>query len=113
MRILEIANAEDQLALLRVIIDNTWTAIAQQVEQQRLTQVKAKPKPKAKPRSSQRTKQAAYPTPAFKPIPLPPAPNSKVLAPLLASPTTAKQPSSATNANPSVAKKTGDSVYKT
>ena len=33
MRLYEFADAEAQLALLRTIIDNTWTAIAQQAEQ--------------------------------------------------------------------------------
>ena len=35
MRLYEFADAEAQLALLRTIIDNTWTAIAQQAEQQK------------------------------------------------------------------------------
>ena len=34
MRINEIADANEQLALLRLIIDNTWTAIAQQARMQ-------------------------------------------------------------------------------
>lgn len=32
MRIFEITNPEEQLALLRLIIDNTWSAIASQAE---------------------------------------------------------------------------------
>ncbi len=42
MRINEIADAKEQLALLRLIMDNTWTAIAQQARVQ-VTQKAAKP----------------------------------------------------------------------
>ena len=35
MRLREFANAEEQLELLRVIIDNTWAAIAKQAAEQR------------------------------------------------------------------------------
>ena len=35
MRIMEIANAEEQLALLRLIMDKTWDAVAVQAEQQK------------------------------------------------------------------------------
>ena len=42
MRINEIADAKEQLALLRLIMDNTWTAIAQQARVQD-TQKAAKP----------------------------------------------------------------------
>lgn len=42
MRINEIADAKEQLALLRLIFDNTWTAIAQQAKAQE-TQKAAKP----------------------------------------------------------------------
>lgn len=42
MRINEIADAKEQLALLRLIIDNTWTAIAQQTKAQEAQKV-AKP----------------------------------------------------------------------
>ncbi len=34
MRINEFTNAKEQLALLRLIVDNTWTAIAQQAKAQ-------------------------------------------------------------------------------
>lgn len=52
MRIFEIANAEEQLGLLRVIIDNTWTAIAQQAERQRQEQLKQQSKPKFLPKKA-------------------------------------------------------------
>ena len=48
MRFTEIANAEDQLALWRLISDNVWSSVmAQAKEQERLkAQAAAKPKPK-------------------------------------------------------------------
>ena len=54
MKMNEIASAEEQLALLRVIFDNAWQALKQQSEQQRQMQAKAKSKPKVKPRKAQR-----------------------------------------------------------
>jgi len=64
----EIASAEEQLGLLRLIIDNTWTAIKQQADaeaRQRASQpkpVKVKSVPKAKP-----APMAAPPRPMPKP----------------------------------------------
>jgi hypothetical protein len=58
MRIYEFTNAEDQLALLRLIIDNTWSAIQTQANQQKAHRIaqaaKAKPKPQAKPKLAPR-----------------------------------------------------------
>ena len=73
MRMNEIASAEDQLGLLRLIIDNTWTAIKQQADaeaRQKATQpkpIKAKSVPKAKP-----APMAAPPKPLPKPKPIQP-----------------------------------------
>ena len=50
MRLYEFTNAEEQLALLRTIIDNTWTAIAQQAEQQKHVDAERKAQAKLKPR---------------------------------------------------------------
>lgn len=54
MRIYEFTNAEEQLALLRLIIDNTWSAIQTQANQQKAQRIaqasKAKPKVKTKPK---------------------------------------------------------------
>jgi hypothetical protein len=48
MKIFEITNAQDQLALLRIIIDNTWAAIKQQAEAEAKRKATKKPsKPKA------------------------------------------------------------------
>jgi len=90
MRLYEFADAEAQLALLRTIIDNTWTAIAQQAEQQKRVDAERKSQAKLKPRSkkSSKGKSIRIPTP-------PPTPNKKPQAPL------AKQPPSPLNkANP-------------
>lgn len=113
MKMNEISSAEEQLALVRVIFDNTWKALEQQAEQQRRTQAKAKPKPKPKLRTAQRAKAIARPMPAFKPVPLPPAPISKPNATATPTQTSINQSSKTPYTAPSVARKTGDSVYKT
>ena len=70
MRFMEIANAEDQLALWRLISDNVWSAVMAQAKQAaaQKAQAAANPKPKKfKPK---------------KPIPkAPPAPKPKPLTP--------------------------------
>ena len=73
MRMNEIASAEEQLGLLRLIIDNTWTAIKQQADaeaRQKASQpkpVKVKTVPKVKP-----APMAAPPKPLPKPKPIQP-----------------------------------------
>jgi hypothetical protein len=52
MRLYEFTNAEEQLGLLRAIIDNTWTAIAQQAQQQKSAEAQRKAKTKAVPRKT-------------------------------------------------------------
>lgn len=52
MRLYEFTNAEEQLGLLRVIIDNTWTAIAQQAKQQKNAEAQRKVQAKAMPRKA-------------------------------------------------------------
>ena len=48
MRLYEFTNAQEQLALLRVIVDNTWQAIEHEAQQQaRAAAQKAASKPKA------------------------------------------------------------------
>ena len=86
MRIYEFADAESQLALLRTIIDNTWTAIAQQAEQQKRVDAERKAQAKLKPRAKKSSKGTSIriPTP-------PPPPNKKPQAAL------AKQPPSPLN----------------
>ena len=65
MRMNEIANAQDQLDLLRLIIDNTWNAIRQQANAQAKQQVNKASTPKA-----HRPTKAAY-TATPKPLPKP------------------------------------------
>jgi len=49
MRLYEFTNAQEQLALLRVIVDNTWQAIDQEAAQQaRVAAQRAASKPKAR-----------------------------------------------------------------
>ena len=81
MRISEITDAQGQLELLRTVIDNTWTAIAQQAEQERRAEAERKAQAKLKPRGKKSGKGTSIriPTP-------PPNPNKKPQAPL------AKQP---------------------
>jgi hypothetical protein len=86
MRISEITDAQGQLELLRTVIDNTWTAIAQQAEQERRSEAERKAQAKLKPRFKKSIKGTSIriPTP-------PPPPNKKPQAPL------AKQPPSPLN----------------
>jgi hypothetical protein len=79
MRLYEFADAEAQLALLRTIIDNTWTAIAQQAEQQKRVDAERKTQAKLKPRSkkSSKGKSIRMPTPKPPPPKQPQAPLAK------------------------------------
>ena len=72
MRIHEITDAQGQLELLRTVIDNTWTAIAQQAEQERRAEAERKAQAKLKPRSRKAVKApyASPPPPLKKPQPL-------------------------------------------
>ena len=81
MRLYEFANAEAQLALLRTIIDNTWTAIAQQAEQQKRIDAERKAQVKLKPRSKKSSKGTSIRIPTPKPPPpkQPQAPLAKQL----------------------------------
>jgi len=76
MRIYEITNPQEQLALLRTIFDNSWTEIAQQARYSQSKKVPRNPKPKThKPpikravqaKSMQPTKPKTI-TPAVKPV---------------------------------------------
>ena len=81
MRLFEFTNAQEQLALLRIIIDNTWQAIEQQAAQQaRAAAERAAAKPKRKSSST-----------SVKPLPIakPPAAKSSTSKPAV-KPTVAK-----------------------
>ena len=83
MRISEITDAQGQLELLRTVIDNTWTAISQQAEQEKRAEAERKAQAKLKPRSKKSSKGTSIR------IPTPPPPlTKKPQAPL------AKQPPS-------------------
>ena len=90
MRFYEFADAEAQLGLLKVIIDNTWSAIAQQAaaEKQANDQRRAQAKFKRGPKSPQRRNTAAK-----RPAPTPKAPPAKTAgnAPAAASPPAAQR----------------------
>jgi hypothetical protein len=56
MRISEITDAQGQLELLRTVIDNTWSAIAQQAEQEKRAEAERKAQAKLKPRGKKAIK---------------------------------------------------------
>ena len=66
MRLREFTNAEEQLGLLRRIIDNTWTAIADQAAEQKEQerQERAKSKGKASKRGAATSSSKRTPPPA-------------------------------------------------
>jgi hypothetical protein len=86
MRLNEFTNAAEQLSLLRVIFDNTWSAIEQEAQQQARA---AAEKAASKPKRGRISK-----VPAVKPSAVPPvrqalpAPVAKPLAPVNKAPVT-------------------------
>ena len=80
MRIYEITNPEDQLALLKMIMDNTWAAISRQPKTKAPVTKAASVAPLRKPvktKATQKPKKAPYaaaPKPLPKPKPLAPSP---------------------------------------
>jgi hypothetical protein len=86
MRISEITDAQGQLELLRTVIDNTWTAIAQQAEQERRAEAERKAQAKLKPRSRKSVKAPyASPSPPLK-KPQPLTANKPTPKPTIANP---------------------------
>jgi hypothetical protein len=79
MRISEITDAQGQLELLRTVIDNTWTAIAQQAEEERRAEAERKAQAKLKPRAKKSGKGTSIRIPSPPPPPLmqPQAPLTK------------------------------------
>ncbi len=88
MRLYEFADAEAQLALLRTIIDNTWTAIEQQAEQAKRVDAERKAQANLKPRSKKASKGTSLriPTPKLPPPKQPQAPLAKQPPPQVAKP---------------------------
>ena len=76
MRFFEFADAEAQLGLLRTIIDNTWTAIAKQAEEQKRTEAQRKANAKLKLRKRKGGMGKAIKTPPSAPPPPKPKPPS-------------------------------------
>ncbi len=69
MKIKEVTNPEEQLGLLRTIIDNTWSAIKQQADAH-ARQKAMQPPPKSKSKAPKAPKPAPYaviPKPVIKP----------------------------------------------
>ena len=69
MRLNEFANAQAQLDLLRIIIDNTWSAIAQQAEEQKRVEAERKAQAKLKPKSKKTSKASITRIPAKASVP--------------------------------------------
>ena len=84
MRIMEIANAEEQLALLRLIMDKTWDAVAVQAEQQKRADAERKAQAKLKPRSHKSLSIPKAPSPP--PLKNPKPPLTKQPTPTLSAP---------------------------
>jgi len=74
MRFFEFADAEAQLGLLRTIIDNTWSAIAKQAEEQKRVEAERKASAKLNPRRRMAGMGAPLEVPISKAPPPPPEP---------------------------------------
>lgn len=88
MRISEITDAQGQLELLRTVIDNTWTAIAQQAEQEKRSEANCNAKAKLKPRNKESTQGSSIriPNPPPPPPKQPQSPLAKQPPPQVAMP---------------------------
>ena len=92
MRIIEIASAEDQMALWRLVSDSVWQAIETQRQQQAQAEQAKAAKAKLKPRGGRKGKsRSAAPMPSPKPpppkkSPLPANPSVKSNQPPAANP---------------------------
>ena len=67
MRIFEIASAEEQLALWKLISDNVWSTISQQARTEAQQRAAAAAKSRLKPKKAKRPKKPAR-------VPVPPKP---------------------------------------
>ena len=75
MRMFEIASAEDQVALWKLISTSVWTAIEQQLQQQQRERAAQAKRPSAKGKTAL-ARVAAKPLPPTKPQPAPLAPTA-------------------------------------
>ena len=85
MRIFEIASAEEQLALWKLISDNVWTTISQQARTEAQQRAAAAAKSRLKPKKPKKLKK-----PPRAPAPPKPKPQNKSAVP--ARPQTVNQP---------------------
>jgi len=76
MRIVEIASAEEQLALWKLISDNVWTTISQQARTEAQQKAAAAAKSRLKPKKAKKLK-----TPPRAPAPPKPKPQNKSAVP--------------------------------
>jgi hypothetical protein len=76
MRIFEIASAEDQLALWKLISDNVWTTISQQARTEAQQKAAAAAKMRIKPKKAKKPKK-----PVRVPVPPKPKPPNKSAVP--------------------------------
>jgi hypothetical protein len=90
MRINEFANAEEQLALWKLISDSVWTAVRTQAEQQARADAERAQQAKTKKPTSKRSKSVKAPY-APPPPPLPEPKHPKQISP---TPTQQQQPTS-------------------
>ena len=73
MRLDEFTNAEEQLALWKLVSDNVWTAINTQAQQQARARAEKQARAKLKPKRTRASPSAPYapqPPPPKKPKPL-------------------------------------------
>ena len=98
MRLNEFADAEAQLALLHTIIDNTWTAIAQQAAEQKRSEAERKAQVKLKPRGKKRGKFGKVHIPSPPPPP-PKKPNVDAKLQVYSTPNQPSPTAKATNPN--------------
>lgn len=99
MRFYEFADAQAQLDLLRTIIDSTWTAIANQAEQEKRAEAQRKANAKIKPRKRRAAMGKTVSVPIRKPPspPSPAKPKPKAASPLPASTYKAALPTAQAN----------------
>ena len=78
MRFNEIASADDQLALWRLISDNVWSAVLAQAKEQERQQAALRAKAAATPKPKPKRIKPQKPAPKKPPAPKPPPPKSPV-----------------------------------
>lgn len=103
MRLREFASAEEQMALWRLVSDNVWASIGQQVKQERQQRAEkaaqAKVKAKRKPNAKRSKSIGAVPMPTPMPTATPKLPKPNHAHTSKPDSLTAKQPSKLANTN--------------